>query len=290
MNTTKRMLLLVGLMTAGLTLAACANEGDSGDSVTSTIPASTVTTTTTPAPSTTTTAPGLLPFSQDSMNPGQPEPYSFVSSSGVEIEYLLYVPEGYEDGAWPLILSLHGFLGHVDATLELVRTQNPLTWIDPSVEFPFVVVAPLGPSGLWSQYHEPMDELFDVLGEAMSLDPEARFLTGLSAGAIGTWQWALARPDQFAGIATIAGGASMSQEVVVPEDICRLVDLPIWVAHSEADEETPIDTAAAIVAELEECGSTVVRFTVYEDLGHIESLNTAYAGPDLYEWMLEQVP
>ena len=82
----------------------------------------------------------------------------------------------------------------------------------------------------------------------------------------------------------------MSGEVVVPEDICRLVDLPIWVAHSEADEEAPIDSDAAIVTELEECGSTVVRFTVYEDLGHVESISTAYAGPDLYEWMLEQVP
>jgi predicted peptidase len=224
------------------------------------------------------------------MKPGQQEAYSFVSSSGVEIEYLLFVPEGYEDGALPSILFLHGFLGHVDPTLELVRAQNPLTWIDLSVEFPFVVVAPLGPSGLWSQYHEPMDELFDVLGEAMSLDPEARFLTGLSAGTIGTWQWALARPDQFAGIAPIAGGGSMSGGVVVPEDICRLVDLPIWIAHSEADEEVPMDSDAATVAELEECGSTVVRFTAYEDLGHIESLSAAYAGPDLYAWMLEQVP
>lgn len=245
--------------------------------------------TATTAPPTTTTAPGLPPFSQDSINPGQQEAYSFVSSSGVEIEYLLYVPNDYEDRAWPLILSLHGFLGRGDQTLELVRPWTPVAWVDPSVEFPFVVVAPLGPSGLWSQYHEPMDELFDVLGEALSINQEARFLTGWSAGAIGTWQWALARPDKFAGIAPIAGGLP-GVEGVVPEDICRLVDLPIWVAHSEADEEAPIDSDAAIVAELEECGSTVVRFTVYEDLGHVESISTAYAGPDLYEWMLEQVP
>jgi predicted peptidase len=271
----------------GLVMGACSGASDPAEVTTST-PEPT-TTVEAVDPPTTTTAPGLPPFSQDSINPGQQEAYSFVSGSGVEIEYLLYVPDDYEDRAWPLILSLHGFLGS-DLTLERVRTQSPLAFIDPSVEFPFVVVAPLGPSGLWSQYHEPMDELFDVLGEALSLDPEARFLTGLSAGTIGTWQWALARPDQFAGIAPIAGGGSMSGEVVVPEDICRLVDLPIWVAHSEADEEVPIESDAATVAELEECGSTVVRFTVYEDLGHWESISTAYAGPDLYEWMLEQVP
>jgi predicted peptidase len=204
------------------------------------------------------------------------------------MEYLLYVPEDYEeDRAWPLILSLHGFLG-ADPTLESVRTQNPVAWVDPS-EFPFVLVAPKGPDGLWSEYHEPMDELFDVLGDSLSIDPEAVFLTGLSSGTLGVWPWALARPDLFAGIAPIAGGPPLTVDQV-SEDICGLVDLPIWMAHSEADEVVPIDSDVATVAGLEECGSTAVRFTTYEGLTHVESISTAYAGPDLYEWMLEQVP
>jgi predicted peptidase len=233
--------------------------------------------------------PELASFSQEVMNPGQQQAFSFISSSGVEIEYLLYVPEGYEESrAWPLILSLHGHLGRRDPTLERVRTQNPLAWIDPSVEFPFMLLAPKGPSGLWSQYHEPMDELIDRLGEELSIDLEAQFLTGLSAGAIGTWQWALARPDQFAGIALVAGGLP-STDALILEDICRLEDLPIWVAHSQTDEVVPIESDVAIVADLQECGSAVVRFTMYEDLGHTESISTAYAGPDLYEWMLDHV-
>jgi predicted peptidase len=223
------------------------------------------------------------------MNPGQQQAYSFVSGDGIEIEYLLFVPEDYEESrAWPLILSLHGFLG-ADPTLESVRDQNPLAWVDPNVEFPFVLVAPKAPDGPWSQYHEPMDELFDALGDSLSIDPEALFITGLSAGSLGTYQWALARPDRFAGMAVIAGGVPSTGNLV-PEDICRLVDLPIWVAHSEADEVVPIASDTAIVAELEECGSTAVRFTAYEELRHAESISTAYAGPDLYEWMLEQVP
>jgi predicted peptidase len=208
----------------------------------------------------------------------------------VEIEYLLFVPEGYEEnGDLPLIVFLHGNLGRADQTLERLGTLNPLAWVDPNAEFPFVMVAPKGPDGLWSQYHEPMDELFDVLGEVLPINPEALFLTGPSTGAVGTWQWALARPDRFTGIAPIAGGPSMSTEEVVPEDICRLVNLPIWVAHSRADD-LPIDSHEATVAELQECGSTAVVFTVYEDLGHTDSYQTAYAGPDLYEWMLKQVP
>ena len=281
-------------------LVAGACSGDDADSTTTspittatsapTTPTTSPITTATSAPTTPTTAPGLPSFGQDSINPGQQQAYSFVSDSGVEIEYLLFVPEGYEEnGDLPLIVFLHGFLGRADQTLERLRTLNPLVWVDPNAEFPFVMVAPKGPDGLWSQYHEPMDELFDVLGEVLPINPEALFLTGLSAGAVGTWQWALARPDRFAGIAPIAGGPSMSTEEVVPEDICRLVNLPIWVAHSRADD-LPIDSHEATVAELQECGSTAVLFTVYEDLGHTDSYQTAYAGPDLYEWMLKQVP
>lgn len=228
-------------------------------------------------------------FSAESLTLGQQQPFSFVSSSGVEIEYLLYVPGTYEDSStWPLVLFLHAYLGQ-NATIETLRDQNPQFWFDSEPEFPFVMVAPLGPRGLWSEYHEPMEELFAMLGESLSIDQEARFLTGPSAGSVGVWQWALARPGSFTGIAPIAGGPSMSVGAPVPEGICRMVGLPVWIAHSKADA-LPIDSHAAIVAELEACGSTSVRFTVYEDLGHDESIRTAYAGPHLYEWMLEQVP
>ena len=252
--------------------------------------AATTTTTTVPATTastepTTTTTEAPEAFSRNSIAPGQQRAYSFVSGSGVEIEYLLYLPEEYDDDrAWPLILSLHGFLGTGDQTLESVRTQNPVAWVDPNVEFPFVVVAPKA-KGLWSEVHEPMDELFEVLGDSLSIDGEAQFLTGLSAGAPGVWLWALARPDRFAGIAPVAGSLTS-----VPEDICLLSDLPIWMAHGEADSEIQIDWFVALIEALEECGSTVVRFADYPSLGHFESISTAYAGPDLYEWMLEQVP
>ncbi len=249
-----------------------------------TTPTTTVPATTASTEATTTTTEAPEAFSRDSIVPGQQRAYSFISGSGVEIEYLLYLPEDYDDDrAWPLILSLHGFLG-ADQTLESVRTQNPVAWVDPNVEFPFVVVAPKA-NGLWSQFHEPMDELFEVLGDSLSIESEAQFLTGLSAGAPGVWLWALARPDRFAGIAPVAGSLTS-----VPEDICLLSNLPIWVAHGEADSEIQIDWFVALIGALEECGSTMVRFTDYPSLGHFESISTAYAGPDLYEWMLEQVP
>lgn len=229
----------------------------------------------------------LPEFTSASLSPGRQEAFSFVSGSGAQIDYLLYVPSTYDDTSeWPLILFLHWNLGR-EWTLESLRRVTPLAWYESASEFPFLLVAPMAPPGPWSGYHDPVDELLAVLASSLSIDDHARFLTGPSTGATGTWQWALARPDSFTGFAPIAGRPSLG--TAVPDDICRLVDVPMWVAHSEADP-LQIEFDAVAVAALEACGSTRVQFITYEDLGHLESVRTAYAGPDLYDWMLAQVP
>jgi predicted peptidase len=227
----------------------------------------------------------VSPFTGGSIGPGHQEAYSFISSSGEEIIFWLYLPEAYDGSqTWPLIISLHGFLGF-EPSLERVREHSPPAYIGPDVEFPFIVISPRAPSGSWALYHEPMEELIELLGESLSIDPDAQFLTGFSTGVIGTWQWALAFPDRFTGIALIAGTLSLNPNDPVPENICLLKDLPVWVAHSEADD-LPIESNRAAVMALEECGSTVTHFTTYTDLSHTDSMSTAYAGPELYDWML----
>ena len=170
-----------------------------------------------------------------------------------------------------------------------MRGANPLAWVDPDDEIPFIVISPYATSGTWARYQASLDELIHFLSESLSIDPEAQFLTGLSAGAVGVWQWALAFPDRFAGVAPVAGGPSFNRNDPIPENICLLKDLPIWVAHGEIDREAPIETVRAVVAALEDCESTVVRFTIYTDMNHMAAISSAYAGPELYEWMLSQV-
>ena len=282
-----------------LVTSACGGEANSPTSVAATTPAAPVTATAAPTtgiastttPTTTvasTTTEPLTTFENGSMDPGQQKAYMFLTESDVEIEYFLYLPIGYnEDRVWPLIVFLHGFVGFDDPNLESIRVNNPLAWVGPDVEFPFVLIAPLGPAGRWSLYHDPMEELIDELAESLAINTEAVFLTGLSTGATGTWQWALARPERFAGIAAIAGSPTGSPTGPPPEDICALQDLPVWVAHSAADSLS-IASDAATVEALNECGSSVVTFTIYQELSHAESLIRAYAGPELYQWMLQQ--
>lgn len=226
----------------------------------------------------------VMPFTAESIGPGQQLAYTFTSNSGEEIIYWLYLPEAYDETrSWPLIISLHGFLGF-ESSLDRVRGQSPPAWVDSEVDFPFIVISPQGPSGSWAQYHEPLDELVEYLGESLLIDPEAQFLTGPSTGAAGTWQWALAYPKRFIGVAPVAGGFSLNPNDPVPENICDLKDLPVWIAFSESDPN--IELSRAAVAALEDCGSTVTRLITYSDLEHMDSIRKTYAGPELYDWML----
>ena len=231
----------------------------------------------------------VLPFSVGELKPGQQLAFSFQSSSGVEIEYYLYLPKTYTaDQSWPLILSLHGFLGF-NYTLESILNNNPLAWVVADEDFPFIVLAPLGPKGLWSEYHEPMDELLDRLGESLSINTQAVFLTGLSAGGTGAWQWVLAYPDRFAGAAIVAGSPTFHTQGSVPENICVLKDFPMWIAYSDADMESIIITTSEAIKALKTCGNTQIQLTIYPELNHSDSISTAYKSSEIYQWMLAQI-
>lgn len=228
----------------------------------------------------------VMPFTADSIGPGQHQAYTFQSSSGEEVIYWLYLPEKYDDSqTWPLIISMHGFLGFEPSIDNVLR---PPVWVDPEVEFPFIVISPMA-SRSWALYHDPLDELVDFLGESLLIDPEAQFLTGLSTGATGTWQWALASPQRFVGIAPVVGSFSLNANDPVPENICDLKELPVWVAFSESDPLETLERSRDAIAALEDCGSTVARLTIYSDLDHMDSIRKAYAGPELYDWMLALV-
>ena len=227
-----------------------------------------------------------VPFALDSIRPGQEVAYFFESTSGIVIYYWLYIPENYDaDQSWPLIIALHGTLGF-EPSLDRVREQSPTAFVGSEIDFPFVVISPLGSDGPWEIYYEPIGELTDLLGESINIDSEARFITGLSTSVAGAWQWALAFPDRFTGLAMIAGPPSSPLYEFDPDEACKLKDLPIWVGHSEADERVPIDSTREAVKVLEDCGNTKVTFAVYTGLSHAESFITTFAGPELYDWML----
>jgi predicted peptidase len=208
------------------------------------------------------------------------------------VNYLLFLPPEYGDDPqrrWPLMVFLHGVAKRGDTLedLRLLKRDGPPMIVEEERNFPFVVLSPQCPSdSYWPLELSKVEQLLDHVVGTYALDADRLILTGLSMGGYGVWHWALRDPIRFAAVAPIAGGYEHGSDVV-PDNICDIKDLPIWVFHGGADEAVLPKQSEILVDALKACGS-LVRFTVYPGASHAQSWKQAYADPALYEWMLAQ--
>jgi predicted peptidase len=196
----------------------------------------------------------------------------------VKLNYLLYLPEGYEESqkAWPLVLFLHG-AGESGNELAKVKVHGPPKLVEAGKSFPFIVVSPQSPGRGWRP--EALNALLDEVCEKYRVDPDRIYVTGLSMGGFGTWSLAASRPGRFAALAPICGGGN-------PRDASALKDIPVWVFHGAKDNVVPLSRSEEMVKALKDAGADV-KFTVYDDAGH-DSWTETYNNPGLYEWLLSK--
>lgn len=197
----------------------------------------------------------------------------------VQLDYLLYLPEAYEDQSeWPLILFLHG-AGEVGDNLQMLK-QTGLPNKLLSEDIPFIVVAPQCPhQHNWNMLLDDLKALLDDVEERYKVNKKQIYLTGLSMGGFGTWALASKYPDSFAAIAPICGGLMNRTQVL------HLIDTPIWAFHGANDSVVPVDMTRRLVAILKE-NNGHIQYTEYPDTNH-DSWTKTYANPELYEWFLK---
>ena len=206
------------------------------------------------------------------------------------MRYLLYLPDSYGKDAqkkWPLVLFLHG-RGERGEDLELLKKHGLPKILEQQADFPFIVVSPQLPSDRlwWSDMIDPLNTLLYQIQSTFAVDPQRLYLTGLSMGGFGSWEFALRFPDRFAAIVPIAGGY-LEGSRAVPENICALKGLPTWVFHGGADIDVLPFQAEVLVTALKNCGGDV-RYTFYAEADHAGTWERAYADPELYQWLLAQ--
>ena len=244
---------------------------------------------------------------------------TFPASNGLALPYRLFVPPGYSPAKkFPLLVYLHGrgergtdngpelynnsglFMGsrsivspamqRVFPCLVLVPQCSDKTvnedwarWVGNTPETPFLG---LGKDGSYTLAAEPSDsgravlELIDALMREYSVDAHCVYLTGISMGGFGTWEYLMRRPELFAAAVPMAGFSDQSK-------IDRIKHIPIWIFHGGADEANPVQGSRNMYRLLQQAGATV-RYTEYPDTGHMDSFKKAWAEPDLRPWIFAQ--
>jgi len=201
--------------------------------------------------------------------------------NGKARHYVLYVPRNYEPGKpWPLIVFLHGIgergsdgLAQTEVGIGTAIRQHP-------ERFPCLVVMPQCPENVkWSKAVQDIDTCIEETRENYNIDPDRIYLTGLSMGGYGAWQYGAENAQKFAAIMPICGGGHL-------EDAEKLARVPIWAFHGAKDKTVPPKQSRRMVDAVKKAGGDV-RYTEYEDLEH-NSWDRAYAEKEAIEWLLKQ--
>ncbi len=202
------------------------------------------------------------------------------TSIKTKINYLTFLPKNYSSKGdkVPLIVFLHGS-GERGADLNKVKAWGPPAIVEKDPDFPFMVVSPQIPEGEWWDAYLLKSMLDDVI-KRHNVDTKRIYLTGISMGGYGAWDFAARYPDYFAAVAPICGGG-------IARLAGRLKDIPVWAFHGLKDDAVPETESARMVEALKAQGGNV-KYTVLPEAGHIEAWVHAYGEAGLFEWFQQQ--
>ncbi|MEV6110308.1 hypothetical protein AB0M28_37250 [Streptomyces sp. NPDC051940] len=244
--------------------------------------------------------------------------------------YYEYLPPGYGAGSGsPLLVSFNGFGENGDgsaAELPLLLDTGVPYYIDRdgwAADRPFVVLAPQHPNPADDPRYRPCDEathggtcametqhglghppgtspcttpdevdaFLDYAVDAYDIDPRRIYLTGLSCGAFGVWEYVADHgAERVAAVVPIAGSGQPAWRTAG----CALGEVAIWAFHSQGDDV--VDSAGSIepLQALQGCPAPPRRdaeLTVYPDGDH-DAWSRTYSGAeghDVYAWLLRNV-
>ena len=197
-----------------------------------------------------------------------------------ETNYLLYLPKEYLNDTitrWPLLLFLHGS-GESGFDIKKVKAHGPPELADKGKQFPFIIVSPQSevPSG-WDV--EILYRLLKDIKNNYRVDEKRIYMTGLSMGGFGTWQFAMKYPDEFAAIAPVCGGGDTS-------NAWKLRNMAVWCFHGAKDDVVPPAGSENMVKAAKRFNENV-KFTLYPEANH-NSWDITYNNDSLYSWFLKQ--
>ena len=200
----------------------------------------------------------------------------------------LYRPPGFDTSSnqFPLVLFLHG-VGErgTDNVTQVSYHIDGLIAATQGTNFAAFLLAPQLPVGAdWrqTQWRALTLGALQSVQTNYSVDARRIYLTGLSLGAIGIYDYLPLRPDLFAAAVPMSGSGDTNNAPLFK-------DVPIWMFHGELDATVPVSGSRNMFAALTAAGGSP-RYTEIPGAGHV-IWGPIYAdsGNQLYPWMFSQM-
>ncbi len=214
-----------------------------------------------------------------------------------QIGYWEYLPADYNSNTnnYPIVIFFHGMgeRGNGTTDLPMVAYNGPPKYVVEGFQFPFILISPQLKSayGSWPVWY--MDEVVEHVRSYLRVDPSRIYITGLSLGGGGAWEYVANFPQKVAALAPICGGYNTLSWACT----YRNNNIPIWAFHGDADTVVPIARTTNMINAINACTPAIIPtpiYTIYPGVWH-DSWNNAYRTdnslhtPNVYEWMMQQV-
>lgn len=215
---------------------------------------------------------------------------------GADLGYFEYLPPHYGNGAkYPILFFHHGIGesgdGSAGALDALFNTGLPklLESDDWPEDRPFIVLGTQHDAPPNTSCHS-VKEIEDFTAFALAhydVDLSRVYITGLSCGAIGSWQYLGKHTNEVFAAAVLISGDGKG---AVNQAGCALGALPIWAFHGDADNVVDPSGSIVPIDTLNQCSPPPLdaKLTLYPGVGH-NAWDRTYdltAGHDIYAWML----
>ncbi len=213
-------------------------------------------------------------------------PRRYTNSTGVLL-YRLFIPTNYTAAQrFPLVLFMHGAgeRGN-DNRNQLVGQTGELVFASETnqLKYPSFMVAPQCPSDAsWTDTNIRLRVLglMTALQAEFSIDADRLYVTGLSLGGFGTWDYIGRYPGMYAAAIPMSGA-----DTTGPANSSR-VKIPIWNFHAANDDTVNVSGSRTIIDSLRRSGGNPI-YTEYAAGGHV-IWTPAYHTPILMDWVYSQ--
>ncbi len=233
---------------------------------------------------------------------GELEKCEWKSENGTLL-YRKYTPKLEPGVKYPLIIYLHGAGERGENNISQVAGQDAflnLIFGPEGCKHPAYLIAPQCPNdkkwcevdwGAENTHETPevpsygmqlVHELLQSMKANDQIDPARIYVTGLSMGGYGTFDFLVRYPNEAAAAVPICGGADNEKLAATPE----LKSIPVWIFHGGADGVVKTQRSRNAFAALQKNGVNV-QYTEFPGVGH-GCWGLAYHTDGLVEWLFAQ--
>lgn len=214
----------------------------------------------------------------------------FVNSKGDTLRYRLLKPLDYDSSKqYPLIVSLpYGGQPGTDHIRQIqgAAAAEILSTDANRKKYPAFLFIPHCPPGSgwggipnYPSVDSLVYEAIYSLDERFSIDAKRRYVTGISRGGYGTWNFICTHPEMFAAAIPVCGGGN-------PALATKAIHVSIWAFHGKHDKNVPISGSRDMINAIKKAGGHP-KYTEYPDKGHNIWYEVSIT-PGLLDWLFAQ--